>query len=87
MNAKKAKLLRKLARDTAREPETGETLPESRYHENTRRRKYKNVTRTSGDGKSTYTDKELVATGTITCDKRTVRGLYREMKKMISRIK
>lgn len=80
MNAKKAKKLRQLVRLAARD-EKGEPLPEVSYSENTGNRKFVTVEKVSGDGKSTYKDKEQIAMGTIRVDPRTIRGVYRGMKK------
>ena len=80
MNAKKAKLLRRLVRNAAVD-EKGVPIQEGGYVENTGHRKYVTVEKVSGDGKSTYTDKEQIAAGTISVEKRSVKGLYKTMKK------
>lgn len=83
MNAKKAKKLRKLIRLVVRD-EKGEPLPKISYSENIKNRKFVTVEKVSGDGKSTYKDKEPIAMGTISVDPRTVRGVYRNMKKKLA---
>lgn len=80
MNAKKAKKLRQLVKMAARDSE-GIPLPKEGYIENNNNRKFVTVEKVSGDGKSTYKDKELVSIGTIRIAPRTVRGIYRGMKK------
>lgn len=80
MNAKKLKKLRQLVRAAARDT-TGEPLPAVGYSENTLNRKYVNVEKVSGDGKSTYKDREQIASGTIRVEPRTMRGVYRGMKR------
>ena len=80
MNAKKAKKLRQLVRMAARD-DKGEPLPEVTYLENHKNRKFMSVEKISGDGKSTYQDKEQIASGTIKVEPRTVRGVYQGMKK------
>lgn len=80
MNAKKAKLLRRLIKQAAVD-EKGQPLDDSSYVENTRNRKTVNVEKVSGDGKSTYVDKEVISAGTIKLESRTRKGLYRKMKK------
>ena len=83
MNAKKAKKLRQLIKISGRD-ENGEALPEVNYIENVNARKFVNVEKVSGDGKSTYQDKEQIATGTIKLDPRSTKGLYKGLKKKFS---
>lgn len=85
MNAKKAKKLRQLVRMAARDAD-GTPLPEVSYLENHGHRKFVTVEKISGDGKSTYKDKEQIAAGTIKVEARTVRGVYRGMKKQLSAV-
>ena len=42
------------------------------------------VEKVSGDGKSTYKDKEQIAAGTIKVEAHTIRGVYRGMKKQFA---
>lgn len=85
MNAKKAKKLRQLVRMAARD-DKGEALPSGGYTENQNNRKFVMVEKVSGDGKSTYKDKEMIAAGTISVDRRTIRGVYQGMKKQLSKV-
>lgn len=83
MNAKKAKKLRQMARAVAVN-EKGESLDSISYLENTANRKFVTVEKVSGDGKSTYKDKEQIAMGTIKVAPRTVKGVYRHLKKQLA---
>ena len=83
MNAKKAKKLRQLVRMAARDTE-GNPLPSVSYVENQGHRKFVTVEKVSGDGKSTYKDKEQIAAGTIEVEAHTIRGVYRGMKKQFA---
>jgi len=80
MNSKKAKKLRQLVRVAAKD-DKGVALTAVGYTENQRNRKFVTVEKVSGDGKSTYKDKEQVSAGTIRVEPRTIRGVYRGMKK------
>lgn len=87
MNAKKAKKLRQMARAVAvavAVNEKGEPLDAVSYLENTGNRKFVEVEKVSGDGKSTYKDKEQIAMGTIKVAPRTVKGVYRHLKKQLA---
>lgn len=83
MNAKKAKKLRQLTRLAAVD-ENGTALPDTNYMENSNNRKYVTVEKVSGDGKSTYQDREQVSLGTIKLDPRSIKGLYKGLKKKFS---
>lgn len=80
MNAKKAKALRRLVRSAAID-EKGEPIEAVSYVENTSARKFVEVEKVSGDGKSTYKDKEQISMGTIRVAPRTIKGVYKMMKK------
>lgn len=80
MNSKKAKLLRRYVRMSAIDKE-GTPLEDSGYVEDEKARKFVDVEKISGDGKSTYTDRQQISAGTISLAPRTVKGLYRKMKK------
>lgn len=75
MNVKKAKLLRQIVRATASDREL------LSYQEQTSQRRYRDVEKISGDGKSTYVDKEPIATGPIRVNPTTQRGIYRALKR------
>lgn len=77
MNVKKAKQLRKIVRQAV----VGKNVPRVEYIEVERNRKYQAVEKISGDGKSTYTDRVQVASGTMRLDPRSQRGMYQELKK------
>lgn len=85
MNAKKAKKLRQMARQFAVN-DKGEPLDGVSYLENTSHRKFQEVEKISGDGKSTYKDKEQIAMGTIRVAPRTVKGVYKQMKKQLAHV-
>lgn len=80
MNAKKAKLLRRFVKQAAVDKE-GNPLQAVGYYEDTNKRKTVEVEKISGDGKGTYTDKEVIAPGMVRLGDRTVKGVYRKMKK------
>lgn len=83
MNAKKAKKLRQMARAVAVN-DKGEPLEAVSYLENTSHRKFQTVEKVSGDGKSTYTDKEQITHGTLKVAPSTVKGVYKHLKKQLA---
>ena len=83
MNAKKAKKLRQMGRAVAVN-DKGEPLDAVSYLENTGNRKFVTVEKVSGDGKSTYKDKEQIAHGTLKVAPATVKGVYKHLKKQLA---
>jgi hypothetical protein len=82
MNAKKAKALRRLVKQAAVDA-NGKPIEvaDVEYLEDVRARKFVDVEKVSGDGKSTYKDKEQIAMGTIRVAQRSLKGIYKTMKK------
>lgn len=84
MNAKKAKILRRLVKSIAKSENPLEPVS---YVEDLKSRTYVEVEKVSGDGKSTYTDQELLSVGTIKLNKTSAKGVYRTLKNKINNVK
>jgi len=84
MNAKKAKALRKILRNLEKmQPEGAQPLPEISYSENTRNRKI--IVMNDLDKEGNLVEKKIpIAAGTITVDQRSMRGVYKNLKKAMN---
>ena len=87
MNRAKAKQLRRYVKQIAIDDKTGAQLPKDGYYEVEKNRKYISIEKPSGDGKSTYTDQQQIAPGTIRVIPKTQRGIYKALKKSLKRMK
>lgn len=81
MNSKKAKALRRVLKNLqAQQNPNDQALPQVAYTENKQNRKMISVEDLDKDG-NTVTKEIPIAAGTVSVDKRTVRGLYKHLKK------
>jgi hypothetical protein len=95
MNAKKAKALRKVLKNLTQIKNEGSNLVSNTvYTENIQNRKMITVqdiadnpvnATTDGDGSYTTTKKIPIAAGTITLSKNCARGVYKKLKKSLSK--
>jgi len=84
MNSKKAKALRRVLKNLqAQQNPTDQALPQVAYSENKQNRKMISVEDLDEEG-NTVTKNIPIAAGTVTVEKRSVRGLYKHLKKTMS---
>lgn len=80
MNSKKAKALRKVLKNLqTQQPD----IPKLEYTENKQNRKFISVEDLDADG-NTITKQIPIASGTVTVNERSIRGLYKRLKKVMS---